>query len=109
MFFRSWIVLFLLAIVLSVPGFTDSDYTFGIFKLIWYIQAYLVYSSLLNKIKTAICRGRQQSNLKIEEHKTTKSPGRVAVPEIVRCFDFVYLHRLFHMYMNGKPFEISRG
>jgi hypothetical protein len=45
----------------------------------------------------------------IEEYKTTKSPGRVADPEIVRCISFVYLHLLFHMYMNGIPFELSRG
>jgi hypothetical protein len=30
---RSLFVLLLLAIVLSVPRFTDSEYTFGIFKL----------------------------------------------------------------------------
>jgi hypothetical protein len=37
MFCRSLFVLFLLAIVLSVLRFTDSDYPFGVFKLflIW--------------------------------------------------------------------------
>jgi hypothetical protein len=33
-FCRSLLVLFLLAIVLSVRRFTDSDYPFGIFKLL---------------------------------------------------------------------------
>ena len=46
----SLIVLFLLAIVLFVPRFTDSDYTFGIFKL--FLQ------------KNMLCRG------KIYTHKT---------------------------------------
>ena len=35
MFSRSLFVLFLLAIVLSVLRFTDSDYPFGIFKLFY--------------------------------------------------------------------------
>jgi len=39
MFFRSFFVVFLLAIVLSVLRFTDPDYPFGIFKLfLTYIQ-----------------------------------------------------------------------
>ena len=44
MFCKSLYVLFLLAIVLSVLRFTDSDYPFGIFKL------FLIQSSFLNLI-----------------------------------------------------------
>jgi hypothetical protein len=48
MFCRSLIVLFLLAIVLFVPRFTDSDYTFGIFKF------------FLRKNK--LCRGKNHTH-----------------------------------------------
>jgi len=40
MFCRSLFVLFLLAIVLSVLRFTDSDYRFGIFKLFRTVLAF---------------------------------------------------------------------
>ena len=66
-----------------------------------------IYLHIRKQQYCAISRGRLQRNLMIEEHKTTKSPGRVAVPEIVRCINVVYLHRLFQMYMNGIPIELS--
>ena len=39
----------------------------------------------------------------MQTHK--KRLGRVAVPEKFCCINFVYLHRLPHMYMNGISLE----
>jgi ABC-type Co2+ transport system permease subunit len=53
MFCRSLFVLFLLAIVLSVLRFTDSDYPFGIFKLFLVVfQLYHGVSGVCSKMIT---------------------------------------------------------
>jgi hypothetical protein len=55
-------VLFLLAIVLSVLGYTDYDYSFGIFKL------------FLEKTEAAIKNGqsRETGKIRYTKHMTTK-------------------------------------
>ena len=56
MFCRSLFVLFLLAIVLSVIRFTDSDYTFGIFKLfIIFLYELIYFSDIHIKVRNVTC------------------------------------------------------
>jgi hypothetical protein len=66
-------VLFLLAIVLSVLGYTDYDYSFGIFKL------------FLEKTEAAIKNGqsRETGKIRYTKHMTTKN-----VPYEITCIKY---------------------
>jgi hypothetical protein len=75
MFCRSLFVLFYLAIALSVLRFTDSDYLFGIFKLLYFynvsalfllLTTYILYKSYFYKNNLYFVNTRQATCLKDE-------------------------------------------